>query len=165
MLHKAFGVFATAVALSAVAIPVQALTPMPPCNRAEGGMRVANAEGFGHYKSGLVAEQYVNLEKDGVIGAAPGPVPALDKFNGMRITECRSGRILALDGASWSAMEQMVATEFLRQKVQAEKPLRLRDAEKAARALFGQDNYVRIIKLRETEETCACRDFFPGMWK
>ncbi|WP_306736730.1 hypothetical protein [Marimonas arenosa] len=128
-------------------------------------MKVYDAWSFGYDDSGFVIEGYVNLDRDGVIGGADGPVPALNDFNGMRITDCRTGRMLALDGVFPSDMDVLTATEFLRAKVQGEKRFRLTDIEKAAEAVYGNKKYVRIIKLREIEETCACREYFPGLWK
>ncbi|UYV35960.1 hypothetical protein N4R57_12985 [Rhodobacteraceae bacterium D3-12] len=164
-LRRMIGTLGAVIALGSVAMPVQALSPLPPCGGVEGGMRISGAQDFGHYKSGLVVERYSNLDKGNIVGGAPGPVPALNNFSGMRITDCRSGRMVALHGVGLQVVQELSATEFLRSKVQGEKRVRLSDVEKAAKALYGQNNYVRIIKLRETEETCACREFFPGAWK
>ena len=143
----------------------QALTPLPPCDGPEGGMMVYGVDYFGHDRTGFVIEGYRNLDAGNVIGGAKGPVEALNDFSGVRITDCRTGRMLAIHGVFPDVQDMMTATEFLRGKVQAEKAIAMRDVEKAAKALWGKDGYVRLVKLRETEETCACGEYFPGVWK
>ena len=143
----------------------RALAPPPPCDGEESGMFVYGARYFGNADSGFVIEGYRNLDKGEVTGGAPGPLPELDNFNGSRITECRSGHFVALHGAFGEIEKVLGATEFLRAKMQGGKAFGIADVRKAARALYGNDAYVRMINLRETEETCACRDFFPGQWK
>ena len=31
-------------------------------------------------------------------------------------------------------------------------------------ALYGDEPGIRILSLRETEETCACSEYYPGVW-
>lgn len=127
-------------------------------------MIVSQASDFGYAGSGFVVEHYTNLDKDGIRGAADGPVAQLNGFDGMRITECRSGRIIALDRVFHDGVDKLTVTEFLRGKVQAGKRFTMRGVETAAEAIYAKNDYVRIVKLRETEETCACREFVPGAW-
>ncbi|OWU83648.1 hypothetical protein ATO6_17455 [Oceanicola sp. 22II-s10i] len=155
-----------ALSLALVSGGAQALTPLPPCEIEEGGMRVSGASFFGYSESGFILEQYRNLDTaDGIIGGAPGPIPALNNFNGVRITDCRSGGMVAIDGISWEADATLNATEFLRHKAQARKRFELAEVEQAARAVYGKSHGVRILRLRETEETCACNDHYPGLWQ
>jgi len=142
-----------------------ALTPLPPCEGEESGMFVYGARYFGTEDSGFVIEGYRNLDKDGVVGGAPGPLSELDNFNGSRIVDCGSGHFVALHGAYGEIEKVLGATEFLRGKIQVGKRFGIADVRKAARAVYGDDAFVRMVNLRETEETCACRDFFPGQWK
>lgn len=155
------------VAATMSAASVQALTPLPPCDGEEGGMLVDTADLFGYDGSGFIIESYTSpTSADGVIGGGKGPVPQLDNFHGFRVTDCRSGRIVAVYGASqFSDGDTMLATEFLRTRVQQENPIKFADVQRAAKAVFGHDGYTRVVILRETEETCACGEYYPGMWK
>lgn len=142
-----------------------ALVPAQPCSGPEGGMVVDNAMMFDPV-GGFVYEYYGNLDSpDGVVGGADGPIPALNDFHGFRITECRSGRILAVSRFDETFGKTMLATEFLRNKARNDQPFTMGDVKSAAKAIFGGQPAVRFLDLRETEETCACRDFFPGMWR
>ena len=152
------------VALGMISGAAVALTPLPPCDGEESGMYVYGARYFGDEHSGFVIEGYRNLDKDAVIGGAPGPLPELDNFNGSRIIECRSGHFVALHGAYGEIEKVLGATEFLRGKIQNGKRFGIGHVRKAARAVYGKDSHVRMVNLRETDETCACGDFFPGMW-
>lgn len=154
-----------AVALSAGS--GQALTPLPPCDGEEGGMMVSGADLFAYDGSGFIIESYTSPDsEDGVIGGGKGPVPELDSFHGLRVTECRSGKMVAVYGAvQYRDGDTMLATEFLRTRTQQKKPIKFVHVQRAAKALFGHDGYTRVLMLRETEETCACREYYPGLWK
>lgn len=130
-------------------------------------MMVYGAEYMGNAASGMALEMYVNkTTAEGSIAAAPGPIPQLDNFNGVRITECRSGQFLAIHGvAPDEAQLGLSATEFLRPSLKAGRRVAMADLRKAAKALYGDDTYVRMMMLRETEETCACRELYPGAWQ
>lgn len=135
------------------------------------GMLVFRAESFGHRGSGFVTDTYSNMiGRDRAAGGRsdflPAPLPQLAKFNGYRVMDCRSGAFLAIGVYNDKEMtgafglhdpDQLLATEFLRPKVQRKKPFTLADVQRAARALYsGRD--VRILELRETEQTCACKE-------
>ncbi len=127
-------------------------------------MLVDNAAMFGPV-DGFVYEYYGNLDSpDGVVGGADGPLPELNDFHGFRITECRTGRFVAVSDFDETFGKTLLATEFLRHKAQNDQPFTMSDIMKAVHALYGNSPGVRILSLRETEETCACRDFFPGLW-
>jgi hypothetical protein len=156
-----------ALATVVLATGAHALTPLPPCNVEEGGMRVYDATPFGHSESGFVFESYHSLDTaDGRIAGADGPVPALNQFIGIRITECRTGKFIAVNGAPGNnSAAPMLATEFLRTRAQQQDPFRFVDVKRAAKALFGKDGFTQMSVLRETEETCGCNVLFPGVWK
>ena len=158
--------YALAFGLAVTGAGVSALTPAPVCDGAERGMLVYGAQAFGDGDSGLVIETYRNLDTaDGRIAAADGPVPELNNFNGFRVTDCRSGRSVAVHGIGAGEGEaQMTATEFLRGDVQAGRKLSLKNVERAAKALYGKDGYARVLILRSKNETCACREIYPGAW-
>lgn len=145
----------------------QALTPMAPCDGPEGGMMVDSADFFGYDGSGFIIESYTSpTTEDGIIGGGKGPVPQLDNFHGFRVTDCRSGKIVAVYGASqFNDGQTMLATEFLRTRMQQQEPVKFTHVERAAKAVFGHDDYIRVVILRETEETCACGEYYPGLWK
>ena len=99
--------------------PAVALTPLPPCERIESGMRVSGAEPFGYYGSGFATEEYSNaLENDagadGVYDFLAVSVPALAGFSGYRVIDCKSGEFLAIASYNGSDPKQLTATEFLR---------------------------------------------------
>lgn len=152
----------TAIALCLLAMPAVALTPLPPCETVESGMRVSDGQSFGYYGSGFVTEEYSNAVEadagaDGVFDQLPAPLPQLQGFYGYRVTDCKSGEFLAVDDFGKSS-EHLLATEFLRSKVQQEKPFTMADVRRAAAALYkGQD--IQMLTLRETEQTCACKEF------
>lgn len=150
----------------ALAVPAQALTPLPACDREERGMYVFGATDLGGYESGLLIEGYRNLNSaDGVIAGADGPVPALNNFNGYRITDCRTGRAVGVHGDSVVQGEgKLLATEFLRNRAQRGDALPLRQVQRAADAIYGNDGYARVLRLRVKNETCACAEFYPGRW-
>ena len=150
---------AAVAATSAHALSVDA------CAGEESGMAVSNGRPFGFSESGYVVEDYRNLDRDGIPAGEVGPIPVLNHFIGTRIIDCRTGRFLALDGVFDDPNLVLTATEFLREKTQAEKAFSLSDVEQAARAVYHKDGSVRYLTLRETEETCACGEYFPGVWK
>ena len=147
------------MALCLLVTPAVALTPLPPCERIESGMRVSGAEPFGYYGSGFATEEYSNaLENDagadGVYDFLAVSVPALAGFSGYRVIDCKSGEFLAIASYNGSDPKQLTATEFLRSKVQAEKPFTMADVKRAARALSKGQN-AAFLTLRETEQTCS----------
>ncbi|NHF74173.1 hypothetical protein [Paracoccus xiamenensis] len=153
-----------ALALCLTAVSASALTPLPPCNGdIESGMRVSNAESFGYYGSGFATEDYANaLEDDagadGVYDYLDVPVGDLARFSGYRVIDCKSGEFLAISHFGEAGAQRLTATEFLRSKVQEEKPISLADVRRAAEALYkGLD--VAILTLRETEQTCSCKNY------
>lgn len=153
-----------ALALCLTAMSASALTPLPPCDgRIESGMRVSNAESFGYYGSGFATEDYSNaLEDDagadGVYDYLDVPVADLAGFLGYRVIDCRTGQFLAIDDGNGGGPGQLVATEFLRSKVQGETPIALADVRRAAESLYkGQS--VAMLTLRETEQTCSCKNY------
>lgn len=147
---------AAAIALCLLAAPAVALTPLPPCEVVEGGMRVSNAEAFGYYGSGFVTEEYYQSMDE---GAAAVP-PQLEGFFGYRLIDCNSREFLAVDTPDRNEASQLLATEFLRNKVQQEKPFTMADVNRAVQALYKGRN-VNILTLRETEQTCSC-DYYGG---
>ncbi|MEQ8898927.1 MAG: hypothetical protein RID23_17745 [Roseovarius sp.] len=144
-----------------------ALTPMPPCDGEENGMMTHDVEYLGDETSGFTIETYLNkTSADGIVAGAPGPIPQLDNFNGVRVTDCRSGHFVAIHGVGQrEAYAALTATEFLRPRLKAGQAVRTQDVRRAADALYGGESYVRVLTLRETEETCACREFYPGHWQ
>ena len=73
--------------------------------------------------------------------------------------------MLAIDGiGAYDAAGPLLATEFLRETVKAERAFTLQDVARAADALYGDEPGIRILSLRETEETCACSEYYPGVW-
>ncbi|MFK7938969.1 MAG: hypothetical protein AB8B82_06290 [Roseovarius sp.] len=144
----------------------QALTPLPPCDGQEGGMNVYGASMFGHAQSGFVFETYHSLDSaDGIIAGADGPVDALNQFMGIRITQCRTGKFIAVKNApAYRSIDPLLATEFLRNRTQREEPFRFVDVKRAATALYAKGGFSEVIILRETEETCACNVHYPGVW-
>ncbi len=130
-----------------------------PCETVQSGMRVSNRAVFGYFDSGFMVEEYGNeskLNADGDYQNLSVSVPELDSFQGYRVIDCRSGEFLAISASSVAAGQQLAATEFLRSKVQGEKPFTLTDVRRAAQALYkGRDDVV-ILTLRETEKTCSC---------
>ena len=134
-----------------------------PCETVQSGMRVSNRAVFGYFDSGFMVEEYGNeskLNADGDYQNLSVSVPELDSFQGYRVIDCRSGEFLAISASSVAAGQQLAATEFLRSKVQDEKPFTLADVRRAAKALYkGRD--VKILTLRETEQTCSC-DYYGG---
>ena len=146
-----------------VGTAAQALTPLPPCEIEEGGMKVYGVTGLGDGGSGVVVEAYTNIVRlvDTVYTPQPGPVPALNGFSGVRAVHCASGQFVAFDdvGEPYLAAQTLAATEFLRSKVQAGKPVTFGDLKRAVTAVYGKP-----ISLRETEETCSCATYYPGLW-
>jgi hypothetical protein len=143
--------------------PALALVPLPPCEIEEGGMSVGQLTALGEGKSGVVLESYNNTVR--LVGTVyeqqPGPVRALDDFYGVRATHCASGQFLAIKG-SYSpdtVAAALGATEFLRANVKAGKAVGFSDLIQAVTAVYGKP-----ITLRETEETCGCQSYFPGLW-
>ena len=144
-----------------------ALTPPPPCDREENGMMTHDVEYLGDETSGQTIETYLNkTTADGIVAGAPGPIPQLDNFNGVRVTDCRSGHFVAIHGVGQrEAYAALTATEFLRPRLKAGKAVRVQDVRRAADALYGGEHYLRVLTLRETEETCGCNALYPGLWQ
>mgnify|MGYP001597015873 CR=1 FL=1 len=134
-----------------------------PCETVGSGMRVSNTQGFGYFNSGFLTEEYSNATRtdaDGVSHNLSVSVPELDSFQGYRVIDCRSGEFVAIGATSTIRAHHLLATEFLRSKVQDEKPFTLADVRRAAKALYkGRD--VKILTLRETEQTCSC-EYYTG---
>lgn len=144
-----------------------------PCmNTVESGMSIFNASGFGYQGSGFATELYSNaLERDpgpdGRMDRLPTSIPELSGFDGYRVMDCRTGKFLAFRGMTPSERnqvgsngqaEQLLATEFLRDKHQNKQPFALSDVKRAAQALY-KGREVQILELRETEQTCACKEY------
>jgi stage V sporulation protein SpoVS len=147
------------------ALPAHALPPPLPCEGTEAGMMtfeltVLDPE---HAKSGVVIENYLAGSApgpDGVYVDLPGPVGALDGFNGVRITHCASGIFHAVttDQRPGTVAAALAATEFLRAKVKAGQSVGRNELAQAVRAVYGKQT-----RLRETEETCGCSVSFPEL--
>ncbi len=139
-----------------------ALTPLPPCQINEGGMTVGNVQPLGDEGSGVVLEMYFNivLLEGTIFRPAPGPVPALDYFSGVRVTQCASATFLAINGQTdvGEVAAALGATEFLRSSLQGKRAVSLGDMKQAVRAVYG-----KTPLLRETGETCACSIYFPEL--
>ena len=153
-----------AIILSTLAgTAAHALTPLPPCELEEGGMNVYGVTGLGDGGSGVVVEAYTNTVR--LVGTVyepqPGPVPALNGFSGVRAVHCASGQFVAFDdvGDPYVSAQTLAATELLRAKVQAGKAVTFGDLKRAVTAVYGKP-----ITLRETEETCSCGTYYPGLW-
>lgn len=152
-----------ALALCLTVVPAVALAPLPPCEVVESGMRVSGAESFGFYGSGFATETYYNdLEQDpgadGVYDHLQVTVPQLEGFSGYRVVDCKSGEFLAIGEYDGNA-RSLLATEFLRGKVQQEKPFAMADVKRAAQALYKGRDDVKILPLRETEQICSCKAY------
>ena len=119
-------------------------------------MGVNNAMSFGHSGSGFIVEDYRYLGDP-----APASLPkALTSFFGGRIVDCGTGKIVAVNYKSYEELDSALsATEFLRAAVQGDKRIRFNDVQRAAKAVYGKD----VMVLRETEETCGCNAYFPGL--
>jgi len=158
----ASGVTVLAACLGLAATQVGALTPLPPCEGEEGGMVIGYLTSLDDMVvSGVVIESFrytVRLEGT-VYQPQPGPVAALNGFSGSRVTHCPTGRILAVPGVGASELSvALAATEFLRTKVKAGRPVSFAEVQRAARALYGT-----VISLRETEQTCGCAAYYPDV--
>jgi hypothetical protein len=145
----------------------QALTPLPPCVGMEAGMNTYDLYPLDPdtNASGVTIEAYqVETKPDdspeGVYRDQPAPVAALNGFYGIRVTHCASGVFHAIDtrNGPTEVSAALGATEFLRSKVKAGKPVSRGDLAAAVRAVYGKQ-----IQLRETEETCGCSVFFPDL--
>lgn len=157
MSAKTFIILSFALMLGLNTGAAVALTPIPPCmNEYESGMGVDDARTFGHAESGFIVEEYRYLGDP-----APADLPkALTRFYGGRVVDCRSGKIVAVNHKDQEEINAALsATEFLRAAVQGEKRIRFNDVQRAAKAVFGED----VMVLRETEETCGCNAYFPGL--
>ena len=144
--------------LGATAAP--ALTPLPPCEGTEAGMRTGSL--IAPEGTGLTFERYnVNIVSHGDLAEADAPpVPELGGFSGVRVTHCASGQMVAIAGeySSEKAAAALGATEFLRKEVQAGRRISAGKMKQAAKAVYGQ-----VLVLRETEETCGCNSYFPEL--
>jgi hypothetical protein len=145
----------------------QALTPLPPCVGMEAGMNTYDLFPLDPdtNTSGVTIEAYqVDSGPDdtpeGVYRDQPAPVPALNGFYGIRVTHCTSGSFHAIDtrNSPSEVAAALAATEFLRAEVKAGKPVSRTDLASAVRAVYGKQ-----LRLKETEETCGCSVFFPGL--
>jgi hypothetical protein len=129
-----------------------------PCDGVvEQGMRVQELNHLG-FRSGFTIEQYWHVRT----GQNPptAPVAALDKFFGVRIMECSTGRFIAIDGNpdAGEVDAALSSTEFLRGKVQSEQTFNYDDVRQAGEAVFGD-----LVLLRENEESCGCADLYPEL--
>lgn len=154
----------TAFVLCLSAMPATALTVIDPCIGVESGMYVTGAGVFGFPGSGFVVESYFNAYGPAPDGqdievALPGPVPALNDFAGYRVVDCASGTFLAIGGnADDLGNQQLAATAPLQGKIQHHQAFTLADVSRAADALYkGRD--ATILRLRETGQTCACKEY------
>ncbi len=148
------------LALILTAGAAQALTPLPPCGGVEAGMRTgfpAQIPG-----TGIVVEDYRhNITSHGELAEADTPpVDALSGFNGLRVTHCASGRMVAVPGRgrSYDAANTLAATTFLREAAAKEQPATAARMKQAVKAALGKG-----IELRENAETCACNTYFPEL--
>ena len=129
-----------------------------PCDGViEQDMRVQELNHVG-FLSGFTIEQYWHVRT----GPNPptAPVVALDKFFGVRIMECATGRFIAVDDNPDAGQVEaaLSATEFLRGKVQSEQPFTYDDVRQAGEAVFGY-----LVLLRENEESCGCSVLYPEL--
>lgn len=143
-----------------IATGAQALTPLPPCSGVEAGMRTEWPAVIAG--TGIVVEEYRhNIVSHGTLAEADTPpVDALSGFNGLRVTHCASGRMVAVPGQrnSYDAAEALAATTFLRDAVAKEQTATAARMKQAVRAALGKG-----IELREDAETCACNAYFPEL--
>ncbi|MCB1342035.1 MAG: hypothetical protein KDK24_13415 [Pseudooceanicola sp.] len=147
-------------------VPLQggAMVPPPPCdNVSEANMWIRDPTFFGDWdaQTGVVIEGYSNKTHvvDTVYRNMPAPVPALQGFIGTRITFCDSGRILAVrDVDPDEAFPALSATEFLRDKLKANRKISYGDVMAAVTAVYG-----RPVELKETAQTCGCAAYFDDM--
>lgn len=152
-----------ALALCLCGMPAASLTVVSPCIGNESGMYLAGANVFGNAGSRFATDIYYNNygnltgDPNNPEVPLPAPVPDLNNFAGFRVVDCKSGRFLAIGGANGGAAE-LAATQPLRDKVRDHAAFTLADVKNAAEILYrGQD--VKILTLRETEQTCSCREF------
>ena len=156
------------ILLSMLTAPAaQALTPLPPCVGMEAGMHTYELSPLDPdtNASGVTVEFYqVDSQPDdspeGVYRDQPAPVAALNSFYGVRVTHCASGvfHAIATRNGPSEVAAALGATEFLRSKVKAGKPVNRGDLAAAVRAVYGKQ-----LQLRETEETCGCSVYFPDL--
>ncbi len=119
-------------------------------------MGVHDATIFGHGGSGYIVEDYSFVGGQDLTNFPK----ALQRFRGGRVVECRTGKIVAVNYKRGEELHHALsATEFLRGAVQNSKSIRFNDVQRAAKAVFPED----VIVLRETEETCGCNAYFPGL--
>lgn len=156
-----------AAAFAAGLGPAFALAPPLPCQGTEAGMSTYDLQVLDPetVASGVTIESYqVEMQPDasaeGVYKPGKGPVPALDGFFGVRVVHCASGIFHAIDTRqdTQTVAAALAATEFLRGKVQAGKPVTKGDLASAVRAVYGKQ-----LRLSETEETCGCNAAFPEL--
>ncbi|WP_112308908.1 hypothetical protein [Pseudogemmobacter bohemicus] len=146
--------------LTLTATGAQALTPLPPCGGVEAGMRTEWPAVIAG--TGIVVEEYRhNIVSHGTLAEADTPpVDALSGFDGLRVTHCASGHMVAVSGRrnSYEAADALAATVFLRDAVTQEQTATAARMKQAVRAAFGKG-----IELREDAETCACNVYFPEL--
>lgn len=136
----------------------QALTPLPPCDGIESDMQVWDLDLFAQTSAGpITIEGYADPYEpgaDGVYGYRSKSIQALHEFNGVRLVNCATRRILALNVNAHPSEVRIAlsATEFLRDDMQAGRNVQFRDVRSAAKAVYGNT----LIELRETEATCGC---------
>ena len=125
-------------------------------------MLVGRLTPIGAQGSGVVVEFYFNRSvlQGTTYVRQPGPVPALNNFAGVRATHCATGTIVAIPDVlePEQVAVALAATEFMRNSVQAGKPVRLESLKSAAKAVYG-----KMIVLQENEETCGCNWDFPDL--
>lgn len=138
----------------------QALTPLPPCGGVEAGMRTGFPAQIAG--TGIVVEEYRhNIVSHGDLAEADTPAAAaLSGFNGLRITDCASGRMVAVpgQGRSYDAADALATTTFLREAAARKQPATAARMKQAVKAVLGKG-----IELRENAETCACNTYFPEL--
>lgn len=142
--------------VAAIVMPVEAV-----CNGIEADMSVSWPYMFGYDGSGYVIENYedfVYVDGGGNTQRAER-LPLFDGFVGVRITQCSTGRFIAINGPKPRDAEPgLVATEFLREKIRNQRPISFANLQSAAEALYDE-----VHVLRDTEETCGCNLHFPEL--
>lgn len=90
----------------------------------------------------------------------PPRYPELAEFSGVRVTDCASGRFIAIDtyADSGEVASALYGTEFLRMPLEAGESVSFTDVESAAKAVFDH-----VFVLEETSETCSCFENYPDL--
>ncbi|MEZ5715497.1 MAG: hypothetical protein R3D85_10210 [Paracoccaceae bacterium] len=136
--------------------------PATPCGGIVNGMFETDPQVFGHAESGFVWETWQALKDNRERESRPA---ALDGFDGIRLVDCRSGAIVAMDRGFTDEIAAMLEGRFLAGAVTRGAGFALEDVQRAAKAAARGRDDIRLLALRETEQTCGCAEFFPRLWK